>query len=46
VSELVDLGLAVQDFAVFAGDGLCILTRLGHQLSDHFTQLMCVQICQ
>ena len=46
VRELVDLGLAVEDFAVFADDGLCILANLGHQLRDHFTQLLCVQICQ
>ena len=46
VRELVDPGLAVEDFAVFAGNGLCILPNLGHQFSDHFAQLLCVQIGQ
>ena len=46
VRKLVDLRLPINNLAVFADDGLCILANLGHQLRDHFTQVLCVQICQ
>ena len=47
VGEFVDLGLAVQDVAVFGGDDTSVLLalqgHLGDQLRDQFTQLFCVQ---
>jgi len=53
VREQIDLGLTVEDFAVFAGDGLVtldylpvMLANLGHQPRDHFAQLQSAQTCQ
>ena len=47
MGELVDLGLAVQDVAVFGGDGtsvlLALLGNLCNQLLNEFAQLFCVQ---
>ena len=46
--EFVDLGLAVQDVAVFGGNCLCVLFALfadfGDQRSSELTQLLRVQI--
>ena len=48
--EFVDLGLAVNDLAIFAGDELIVqcdlLTlqrNLCNQITGQFTQLLCVQ---
>ena len=53
VCELVDLGLAVFDLAVFAHNGLVTLDYLpimlanpGQQSHDHFAQLQSAQTCQ
>ena len=54
MGELVDLGLAILDLAVFAlqllvfvGDGLTVLLalvrNLRHQIAGQFAQLFCVQ---
>lgn len=51
--ELVNLGLAVQDLAVFGrnrqlttGDFLVMSSNLGQQAIDHFAQLLSAEICQ
>ena len=47
MGEFVDLGLAVQDVAVFGGDDtgvlLALLCDLGNQLCSQCAQLFCVQ---
>jgi hypothetical protein len=44
--ELVDLGLAVQDLAVFANDGFVTVGDLRNQITSEFAQLLCVQTGQ
>jgi hypothetical protein len=47
VGEFVDLGLAVQDVAVFGGNDTSVLLalqgHLGDQLLNQFAQLFCIQ---